>query len=145
MMSRRTSFDVCDAGLLLAPYVRVEKVPDDLREQVRNARAAMWIDGFLIFNKKPLRDLERDPDGLIQDGPWCDFGSLKKTLFWGEKLDSGDSEASGRPENAVGLFLPNNSHLKVDIYGLPREGYEQLEVEVGMILGKYTTKVEEKE
>ncbi len=140
-MSRRTSFQVCDAGLLLAPYVRIGKMPKKLAERVRQGRISMWIDGYEIFIGKHLWKLERDPDGRISEEPWYEF-KARKEFFWGVKLDQDTSEASGDPADAIGIFLPHDSHLKVDLYGLPKDDHDGIEVDVGMIMGKYTTKVE---
>lgn len=143
ILDRSTKFRRCDAGLLLSPYVRLGKMPKDLTEQVRKAKISMRLDGAPLFKKHPLWIFERDSDGCIPPGPWCDWGIIQDFLFRGTILQGPRGTASGNLDDAIGIFLPNDSHVQASIYELPKDATAKMEIEVGLILGHYTTKTKE--
>ncbi len=143
ILDRSTKFRRCDAGLMLSPYVRLGKMPKDLTEQVRKAKISMRLDGALLFTKHPLWIFERDSDGCIPPGPWCDIESVQDCLFRGTLLRSPHGPASGDPNDAIGFFLPNDSLVQAFIYDLPKDATAKMEIEVGLILGHYTTESED--
>ena len=142
VLSKKTSFPVCDAGLMLAPYVRFGDMPVGLLGRLRRATLSMRADGELLFEKRPLHTFERDADGRVSDEPWFDARTIGKTLFRGVRLDGSYAEASGHLEDTIGVFLPHDSVLQASLYELPTTTETEVEIEIGAIMGHYTTKAE---
>lgn len=142
VLEQSTGFISCDAGLMLSPYVRFRKMSRSLTERVRKAKLSMVIDGEEVFRDQALWTFERDRDGRISDAPWCDFHTTGAALFRGVVLRHEYSRASQNPDDAIGLFLPHDSRVHATVSDLPKDDgkYPTVHLEVGIILGRYTTK-----
>ncbi len=162
LFDHTTENAVCDAHLCVRPYIRLVE-PHDERTLDRLARQGLirvTIDEELIFDGSAEEHL------IGFDG----YGLRRKpfqfratgTLFLGTNLleqrsptiypgaDLGQippavnpivpTEGGGVPGAARGIFLPNESKIKIWLAGVDLQKDEHLLLSTGLVLGHYTTR-----
>lgn len=138
-VSFRTTFPVHDAGLLLAPYVKLGAMSEELSEGLKQAKLVVSVDWEVISEKCPLPQFYRDSDGNISDEPWCNFHNVHKVLLWGIATKERYGEVVADPKDAIGIFLPDDVTIAASVKDVPEALLdEDVNIEIGLIVGHYT-------
>ncbi len=148
LLNHTTENAVCDAILCVRPYIRLVE-PHDGRILDRLARRGLvqvTIDGDLVFNGS----IEEHLIGF--DG----YGLRRKPfqfqvvdgLFQGSDVTPNPPgpglqvpvEGVGATGVKRGVFLPNDSKIKIRLAGVDLQEGERLLLSTGLVLGHYTTR-----
>lgn len=134
---------VCQAVLLLSPYVRVASpAPAALVDQLRRGRLTFLVEGEVVLADSPVEDHFGAPRICIPPKPVFDLRA--KHLFEARRVGVGDQGEQMTSDEVVGMFLSHQSITAV-ITGIPSDIPGKLEAEIGVVAGLYTSLTEEQE
>lgn len=134
---------VCQAVLLLSPYVRIASpASDSLVAQLRRGRLTFLVEGEVVLADCPVEDNFGDPKVGILGKPI--FNLKAKHLFEARRVGVGDNGEQMTSDEVIGMFLCHQNITAV-VTGIPSDVPGKLEVEIGVVAGLYTSLTEEQE
>lgn len=136
LLDQMITEQVCDATLLVRPYVRIVRGQADSVEALRRFTLTMEIDGVKVM-KVALEESLIGPAGeLYRKIPWSVKWRSTYPLFPAVVLNE---NAEADPSKFLGIFCPNGTRIKVEMLG---SGviHGDMEIAVGLVAARYTTK-----
>ncbi len=132
-----TSNPVCDAILVVRPFVRVASdTPPRMVDELRREQMRMTIDGDEVVMGS-IDDHLVGPDGWgIRKIPFS-FKPPGQTLFLGVHLDD---QQQARADHMIGIMVPNGSVISVDLVLCDGILSEPILLTTGLVAATYTTK-----
>ena len=142
LLSFVTGASVCDAALLVRPYIRlVEPRTDAMLERLaRHGRIRVDIDGDTFIQDGRLEEHLMGFDG---------YGLSRIPFYFrggGSEPGKGTFEVGKLDEHMQafvtkrGLFLTGDTQVDVWLSNVPLEPNEQIRLSTGLVLGRYSTK-----